>query len=147
MFCTRTLINVSATNKKDKLSSYSNYGGITLAAPGGDYGDEWETNGIDPSELVLVTYPTNLPQPYISQVLNLPKGYTLSVGTSLAAPKVAGAIGVLLAESREKSYRELSTNKIEKILRKSSVDLGAKGKDPQFGYGRLNLNKALDLVK
>ncbi|MED4255794.1 S8 family serine peptidase [Priestia megaterium] len=141
------LINVSATNKKDKLSSYSNYGGITLAAPGGDYGDEWETNGIDPSELVLVTYPTNLPQPYISQVLNLPKGYTLSVGTSLAAPKVAGAIGVLLAESREKSYRELSTNKIEKILRKSSVDLGAKGKDPQFGYGRLNLNKALDLVK
>ncbi|MDR7246986.1 S8 family serine peptidase [Priestia megaterium] len=141
------LINVSATNKNDKLSSYSNYGGITLAAPGGDYGEEWEANGIDPSELVLVTYPTSLPQPYISQVLNLPEGYTLSAGTSLAAPKVAGAIGVLLAESKEKGYRELSTNKIEKILRKSSVDLGARGKDPQFGYGRLNLNKALDLVK
>lgn len=141
------LINVSATNKNDKLSSYSNYGGITVAAPGGDYGEAWETNGIDPSELVLVAYPTNLPQPYISQVLNLPQGYTLSAGTSLAAPKVSGAIGVLLAESKEKGYHNFSINKVEKILRKSSVDLGDKGNDSRFGYGRLDLNKAIDLVK
>jgi subtilisin family serine protease len=141
------LINVSATDKNDNLSSYSNFGGITVAAPGGDYGENWEVNGIDPSELILVAYPTNLPQPYISEVLNLPRGYTLSAGTSLAAPKISGAVGVLLAESKERGTHNFSINKIDKILRKSSVDLGPKGKDSQFGYGRLNLNRAIDLVK
>ncbi|SIQ61566.1 S8 family serine peptidase [Priestia flexa] len=140
------LINVSATNKSEELSSYSNFGGITVAAPGGDFGEDWP-NSVDPSELVLVTYPTNLPQPYISQVLNLPIGYTLSGGTSLAAPKVAGAVGVLLAEGKKKNVRNLSINKVENIFRKSSLDLGEKGKDEQFGYGRLDLNKAIDLVK
>jgi len=141
------LINVSATNRNDNLSSYSNFGGITVAAPGGDYGQDWQTNGIDPSELILVAYPTNLPQPYISEVLGLPPGYTLSAGTSLAAPKVSGAVGILLAEGKERGIHNYSINKIEKILRESSIDLGSKGKDSQFGYGRLDLNKAIDLVK
>lgn len=142
------IFNVSATNKADKLSSYSNFGNITVSAPGGDYGDYWTSEGlIDPSELVLTTYPTNLPKPYISEVLGLPDGYTLNLGTSLAAPKISGAVGVLLAESKDKEVNNFSLHKVEKILRKSSVDLGTKGKDAQFGYGRLDLNKALELVK
>lgn len=142
------IINVGATNKNNELSSFSNFGEITISAPGGDYGSEWESQGlIDPYSLSLVAYPTNLPQPYISQILNLPKGYTLSAGTSLAAPKVSGAVGVLLAESKEKGQKKLSLQKIEKIFRESSTDLGKKGNDTKFGTGLLNLNKALDSIK
>jgi len=142
------IINVAATNKNDELSSFSNFGEITISAPGGDYGSEWESKGlIDPYSLSLVAYPTNLPQPYISQILNLPEGYTLNAGTSLAAPKVSGAVGVLLAESKEKGHKKLSIQKIEKIFRESSTDLGNKGNDMRFGNGLLNLNKALDSMK
>lgn len=143
-----SLISVTATDVKDQLSSYSNYGNVTIAAPGGDYGEEWESKGIlDIFSLNLTTYPTNLPQPYISQILGLPEGYALTVGTSLAAPKVAGTIGLLIAENKKFKKAPLNINKIEMILRKSAVDIGEPGKDKYFGYGLINANKALDLIK
>ncbi|WJD83666.1 S8 family serine peptidase [Priestia megaterium] len=141
------LLNVSATNKQDELSSYSNFGSIDLAAPAGDYGEYWASQGIlDPSALTLVAYPTTLPEPYINQVLNLPRGYTLSVGTSLAAPKVSGAVGVILAENQAKGHKKIPMTKVKNILKRSATDLGPKGKDDKFGYGLLNLDRAIDLV-
>jgi lantibiotic leader peptide-processing serine protease len=143
-----SVISVSATNPNDQLSSYSNYGNVTIAAPGGDYGEDFESTGmLDIFSLSLTTYPTNLPQPWISQALGLPPGYTLTVGTSLAAPKVSATVGLLIAENRKYKKAPLNVNKIEMILRKSATDLGEPGKDEYFGYGLVNANNALDLIK
>ncbi|PZE20046.1 S8 family peptidase [Paenibacillus xerothermodurans] len=143
----RDAISVSATNKSDQLSFFSNYGeGITVAAPGGDYGADWLTEGLlDPRELVFSTFPTNLEQPVLSEVLGLPHGYTLSAGTSLAVPKVSGAVGVMIAYQKERGW-PLSVNKVKQLLRQSSADLGKAGTDPQFGYGLINLHQALETM-
>lgn len=142
------ILNVSATDKDNKLASYSNYGRITVAAPGGDYGAYWETEQLlDPLAMTLTTYPTDLPQPYLSQLLGLPPGYVFTMGTSVAAPKVSGAVGILIAEQREKGIKPLSFNDINYILKKSSLDIGEKGQDSYFGYGLININKALDEIK
>ncbi|MDZ4588735.1 S8 family serine peptidase [Bacillus cereus] len=143
-----SLLTVSATDKDDLLSSYSNYGGISVAAPAGDYGPEWATQQkLDPFSMTLTTYPTNLPQPPISKALNLPEGYVLMAGTSVAAPKVSGAVGVLIAEQQKSGRKPLTLAKLEKILKNSSTDLGAYGKDPKYGYGLINVNKALEFIK
>lgn len=143
-----SLITVSATDKNDLLASYSNYGGVSVAAPAGDYGPEWATEQkLDPLSMTLTTYPTNLPQPPLSKALNLPEGYVLMVGTSVAAPKVSGAVGVLIAEQQKRGQKSLNVAQIKNILKKSSTDLGAPGKDPQYGYGLINVNKALELIK
>ncbi|PGL84620.1 hypothetical protein CN931_10980 [Bacillus sp. AFS054943] len=143
-----SLITVSATDKNDLLASYSNYGGVSVAAPAGDYGPEWATQKkLDPLAMTLTTYPTNLPQPPISKALNLPEGYVLMSGTSVAAPKVSGAVGVLIAEQQKKGRKSLKLAQLKNILKKSSTDLGAPGKDPQYGYGLINVNKALELIE
>lgn len=143
-----SLITVSATDKNDLLASYSNYGGVSVAAPAGDYGPDWATQQkLDPFSMTLTTYPTNLPQPPISKALNLPEGYVLMSGTSVAAPKVSGAVGVLIAEQQKKGRKSLKLAQLKNILKKSSTDLGAPGKDPQYGYGLINVNKALELIK
>ncbi|MBA2871390.1 hypothetical protein HNQ85_001660 [Anoxybacillus calidus] len=142
------LLTVAATNKNDERSFYSNYGNISVAAPGGDYGPEWlSQQKLDPFSLTLTTYPIDLPKPILSQILNLPDGYVLTGGTSVSSSKVAGAIGVLIAEQKEKNTKKLTLSMVKKILRESSTDIGKKGKDPEFGYGLINVNKALELIK
>ncbi|MGR5978801.1 S8 family serine peptidase [Bacillus cereus] len=143
-----SLITVSATDKNDLLASYSNYGGVTVAAPAGDYGPDWATQQkLDPFSMTLTTYPTNLPQPPISKALNLPEGYVLMSGTSVAAPKVSGVVGVLIAEQQKKGHKSLKLAQLKNIFKKSSTDLGVPGKDPEYGYGLINVNKALELIK
>ncbi len=59
--------------------------------------------------------------------------YTTSTGTSLAAPHVAGALGLLLS-----AFPNLSVADQEAALRNGAADLGAAGPDSDFGYGRLD---------
>lgn len=137
-------ITVSATNKQDELALYSNYGkGITLAAPGGDFGPDFYTEGIlDPFELAFSTYPTTMEPPVLNQMLGLPHGYTLNAGTSMAVPKVSGAVGVLIAHQKELGGKPLNVNQIKQLLRKGAVE-DRKGSDQYFGFGHLNVYHAL----
>ena len=62
-------------------------------------------------------------------------------GTSLSAPLVSGAAALL------KSYRPALTNEeIRSILSATADDLGPPGRDPEFGFGRINLHAALRSV-
>lgn len=113
-----TVIAVSATNKYDEKASYSNYGDwIELSAPGGD--------GADYYDWILSTY--------------LDNGYAWAYGTSMAAPHVSGLAGLVW------SYESSLTNQQLRVhLRNTADDLGAPGKDPYFGYGRINAYRALN---
>ena len=63
------------------------------------------------------------------------KRYGYDSGTSMAAPHVAALAGLLAGEG-------LSNSSIRKRIESSAVDLGKKGKDIYYGYGRINALKA-----
>ena len=59
-------------------------------------------------------------------------------GTSFSSPVTAGVAALMLAAGPS-----LSSDKIEQLLYSTSVDLGAAGRDPVFGYGRVNAAAAI----
>jgi|GEM_PF-526180 len=59
-------------------------------------------------------------------------------GTSMAAPIVSGTAALVLSKNPL-----LTRGEVESILRKSTVDLGARGWDVFYGYGRIDAYKAL----
>ncbi|MDR1102047.1 MAG: S8 family serine peptidase, partial [Clostridiales bacterium] len=60
-------------------------------------------------------------------------------GTSMAAPHVSGAVAMLRIR-----HPEATAAQIEEFVRLYTDDLGTAGWDKYFGYGILNLQKALD---
>ncbi|QHN50240.1 hypothetical protein EPB69_14160 [Geobacillus stearothermophilus] len=59
-------------------------------------------------------------------------------GTSMAAPIVSGTAALVLSKNPL-----LTRGEVENILRKSTVDLGGKGWDVFYGYGRVDAYKAV----
>lgn len=109
----RNILAVSATTRGDELASFSNRGiQINVAAPGVD---------------ILSTLP-NYPVP-ISPQLN----YGTLSGTSMATPIVSGIAALVWAAAPT-----LSAVQVGERIQASALDLGAPGRDPLFGFGRVN---------
>jgi len=65
-------------------------------------------------------------------------GYVSESGTSFSSPVAAGvAVAVMSANPA------LSSTQVENILFSTAVDLGTAGRDPNFGYGRVNAAAAV----
>ncbi|MCX5790630.1 MAG: S8 family serine peptidase [Elusimicrobia bacterium] len=69
-------------------------------------------------------------------------GYITSNGTSLSAAIVSGAAALMLTVKPDLTAQELID-----LLLASTVDLGSPGRDEVFGAGRLDLKKAMELLK
>lgn len=65
-------------------------------------------------------------------------GYADLTGTSMAAPFVSGLAAMILSQDPTADYDD-----VLRRLKFSSVDLGAAGFDPYFGWGRIDAFKAL----
>jgi subtilisin family serine protease len=65
--------------------------------------------------------------------------YEYFSGTSMASPHVAGVAALIWSERSG-----LNVEKLEAVLRTSSVDLGAPGRDNYYGSGRVDAAAALD---
>lgn len=66
-------------------------------------------------------------------------GHTELTGTSFAAPVVTGALALLMER-----YPYLDNAQVRDVMLTTATDLGAPGVDPVFGWGALNLRKAID---
>lgn len=116
------VVAVAATMPDDRIAEFSTNGDfVDVAAPGHpilsttDKADQGPTHGV---------------------------GYTTKSGTSMAAPIVAGLVGLM------KSIRpDLTPDEVEAILVSTAVDLGASGRDPLFGAGRINALRAVQAAR
>lgn len=68
-------------------------------------------------------------------------GYDTAFGTSLATPVVSGAAALVWSK-----YPELTGPEVIDHLVSTSIDKGAPGRDEEYGYGDLDLVKALETV-
>ena len=68
--------------------------------------------------------------------------YDKVTGTSFAAPQVSGAAALVWSIAPN-----LTNTEVRNILISSADDLGDAGKDKQYGYGLLNIEKAVELAK
>lgn len=112
-------VTVGATQPDDSLAPFSNIGPkIDVTAPGVD---------------ILSVRASNTSR---GNVLN--DKYTRASGTSMATPHVAGLASLVLA-----LHPEFSNEEIRSVINASADDLGDPDKDKNFGYGRINAQKAL----
>ena len=74
-------------------------------------------------------------------VLAADPGDTLSWydGTSFAAPHVSGVIALMLSEEPR-----LTAASVTRILRKTAIDLGPRGRDPEYGWGLVDARAAVE---
>ncbi len=130
-------IAVAATTAAKTIAPYSNPGDmVDIAAPGGlgddsqhpDYTGTW-------FDWVVVASPDFArDQPLaLSDYI-----YAGIVGTSIAAPHVAGVLALLCTVSPA-----MDLAMAREVLRRSAVDLGTAGKDRDFGHGLLDAVAAM----
>jgi serine protease AprX len=144
--CASKAIAVGAVDKLDNIASYSDGGSeLDLVAPGGDM-----LGGTNCPEIVSTfsTLVANNPlycfyligdECYDNYFVVDGTRYIRAVGTSMAAPHVAGAAALLLEVN---SY--LTPQQVKIILEENADDLGSQGWDNIYGWGRINIEKALD---
>jgi subtilisin family serine protease len=72
-----------------------------------------------------------------------------SCGTSMAAPAVTGAIALMIEYLTSQGYdrRNIHPSTYKALLIHGAEDLGRKGPDYEFGYGRVQIPDTLELLK
>lgn len=127
------VIAVGATRFDGARASYSTTGNyVDIAAPGGDLSVDQNGDGYGDGILQQTFNPTTKVRNDFS--------YWFFQGTSMATPHVAGAAALLIANGTT------GPDNVRKALEMSAKDMGATGKDPDYGYGILDANGALKYV-
>ncbi len=132
-------VAVGATDHRDVIAGFS--GGHTQRIT--------ELDFIAPEKLPLIYTKPDLAAPGVAVVSSVPGGFQAKNGTSMATPHVAGAVALLL--SAVPSIKAVAGEKravfIAEQLLGSVDELGEAGKDSRYGWGRLNVLRAIALAK
>jgi len=128
------LLIVGSVNASNQISSFSNRAGTgCIAATRTCAADDKISNFfiVARGETVYSDLPNN--------------AYGNMSGTSMAAPQVSGAAG-LVYQNALAGNTQLSPAQVAAILKFSATDIGAKGVDSVYGWGLLNVPAALGPV-
>ncbi|MGI9179378.1 MAG: S8 family peptidase [Longimicrobiaceae bacterium] len=131
--CDANAISVAATSWMDQRSYYSNWGsGLDITAPGGEmYSNTTEEAGI------LSAVPTNYTAgPTVGGPIAGAK-YAYDQGTSMSAPQVTGVAAIVASKTG------LRGSALRSRIEGTTDDLGTKGYDNTFGWGRVNAYRAV----
>jgi thermitase len=82
-----------------------------------------------------------LSAPGVNIISTVPSGYAVYSGTSMACPHVAGVAALVWSE-----YPNRTRDWVREWLRYTSDDLGTKGYDIYYGYGRIDAQKAVQMT-
>ena len=117
------VISVGATDLSGGRAPYSNFGSrIDVVAPGGNLAEDRDGDG----------YKDGIVSTWWDEDQNEPN-YSLMVGTSMAAPHVAGVVSLMLAVNPN-----LTPSQVRQIVQQTAVDLGDPGRDDAVGFGSVN---------
>ncbi len=123
---TPAAMSINATGPDDSLAFYSNYGRseTRVVGPGGDI-------SAPPFSYCLSAYsPLNAWAPGA--------GWVFSIGTSMAAPKVAGVAALIYAQNPG-----IRPQQVEERLQQTAESLGGPGFSAEFGHGMVDAYEAL----
>lgn len=126
------IYTVSAVDPDLALAWYSNYGDtVEVAAPGGDTSRDRDGDGYPDGVLSTLADDT-------ASVLQYE--YSFYQGTSMAAPHFAGVLALMRSANPL-----LTPAHIDAMLAGENItdDIGAAGRDTQFGWGLINARKAV----
>lgn len=80
----------------------------------------------------------DLSAPWDTTTTNAGGGYSSGGGTSFSTPYVSGAAALVLSANPN-----LTPDQVKQVLTQTVDDLGEPGWDPNFGWGRLNVGRAV----
>ena len=128
------VVSVAAVDINRQRAFYSNFGSnIDVAAPGGDVRRDLDGNGINDG--VLSTLGA------FNSDASINFDYGVLMGTSMAAPHVAGVAALMAAV-----YPSLTPAQFDAAIDSGAIvdDLGASGRDIIYGHGLINALKAVN---
>jgi len=131
------VISVAATDLGDQRAFYSQFNErVDIAAPGGDTSTDQDADGF--------------PDGVLSTLASLESGtqidfeYDFYQGTSMATPHVAGIVALMKSVNPD-----LTPPLLDQLLSSGAmtVDLGASGRDDDFGHGRIDALLAVEAAQ
>lgn len=158
----KNTITIGATNSNDdSMTSFSSWGPTDdgrikpdIVAPGceNDGPDSCEDIYTDPSKGIWSTIPDDIftdscPPPHGDGIDDFQYPYSGACGTSMATPAVAGSVALLIEDWRNiHDGNDPLPSTIKAILAHTAKPLGNKGPDYSYGYGRIDVKEAIDLI-
>lgn len=125
------LIVAAAGNDNSGRISYPAAYSNVIAVSALDPGDNFAYYSNHGKKIELAAPGTNIYSTY-------PGGYAYMSGTSMATPFISGSAALVLSKNGG-----LTNSQVRNILDTTAVDLGARGRDAYFGYGKVNVYGAL----
>jgi serine protease len=129
------VIAVGAVDYRKTRTFYSNYGPeLALVAPGGVISQDPNGDGLNNGGVLQETF-----QEYFGfRFFALGWGYYFLSGTSMATPHVSGVAALIKAK-----HPTWGPQQIRDALINTAEDLGAPGKDDEYGYGLVDAFAAM----
>ncbi|HUS15604.1 MAG TPA: S8 family serine peptidase, partial [Chloroflexia bacterium] len=124
----RNVVSVAAIGSDNARAYYSEYNSaVDVTAPGGN-----ARYSNDPNDrFIISTWPLNITSNYLT-------GYGKVIGTSQAAPLVAGLAALMWSTNAGWTNQAIVAR-----MQSTATDLGPAGRDDQYGFGLINAAAAV----